>query len=168
MVTKSLTVRAAKWYQAYKNLSLLWDKFKNEINQHFAGVSALNKLHIKLYSTKQEEKEAVGIFLQKKYLLALRLLPQATDQQVVSLLLDALKPSIKKVLRAATISSFQELIERAVQAESDEVEENPRKVTRKTTNGKTTAAAQQQNNNQADFVHNTHPLRQCHYCPGQH
>lgn len=43
----------------------------------FAGVSALNNLHIKLYATKQEKKEVAEVFLQIRYLLALCLLPQA-------------------------------------------------------------------------------------------
>lgn len=168
MVTKSLTERASKWYEAYKNLSLPWGKFKNLLIQHFAGISALNKLHIKLYATKQEEKEAVGIFLQKKYLLALRLLPQAPETQIVALLLEALKPSIKKILRAATISTFEDLVERAVQAETDEAEENPRKATRDAAQSKTTTAAQLPNNASAAPTGNARPPPQCHYCPGQH
>ncbi|XP_033221205.1 activity-regulated cytoskeleton-associated protein-like [Belonocnema kinseyi] len=125
MVNKSLNEKAAKWYEAYRNLSLPWSKFRMLLTQDFAGAAALNKLHTKLYATKQEEKEAVHVFLQRKYLVAQRLLPQATGSQIVTLLLEALKPSIKKVLRAAVIGSFEDLVERAVQAESGEAEENP-------------------------------------------
>lgn len=84
----------------YRNLSLPWAK---------TGISALNKLHIKLYAIKQEEKEAVGVFLQRKYLLAMRLRPQATETQIVTLLLKAFKTSIKKVLRAVTTDSFKKI-----------------------------------------------------------
>ncbi|XP_033229286.1 activity-regulated cytoskeleton-associated protein-like [Belonocnema kinseyi] len=167
MVTKSLTEKADKWYEVYKTLSLPWAKFRTLLTQHSAGVATLNKLHIKLYSTKQEEREATGIFLQKKYLLALRLLPLAPEGQIVSLLLEALKPSIKKVLRAANIATFEELVERAVQAEADESEENPRRASRDppAKNGTTTT------NSTSNVEANSAPARpppQCHYCPGRH
>lgn len=164
MVHKSLTDRASKWYEVYRNLSLPWAKFRNMLMQHFAGITALNKLQVKLYATKQVEKEATGVFLQKKYLLALRLLPQATESQVVTLLLKALNPSIKKVLRAATIFTFDKLVERAVQAENDEAEENPREAARETQGKVTTAAPQPQNN--TEVVPSTRPPSQCHYCRG--
>lgn len=104
MVTKALTEKASKWYKVCKNLSLPWAKFCNLFIHHFAEVSMFEKLNIKLYAVKQEEKEAPGVFLQKKHLLALRLLPQATEDEVVALLLEALKPFIKKVLRATMIT----------------------------------------------------------------
>lgn len=141
MVAKFLTEKASKWYEIYRGLTLPWAKFRALITQQFAGVSALAKLHVKLYAAKQEEKETVGVFLQKKYLLALRILPTATEEQVVALLLEALKPSIKKVLRAAKITSFEDLVERAVQAESDEIVEAQKKPSTQT---KTTTAASQQ------------------------
>lgn len=90
MVTKLLTEKAAKWYEVYRNLSLTWAKFPSLLVQQFAEVLALNKLHIKLYAAKQEEKEAVGVFSRKKYMIALRLLPQATEGQTVALLLEAI------------------------------------------------------------------------------
>ncbi|XP_033218076.1 activity-regulated cytoskeleton associated protein 1-like [Belonocnema kinseyi] len=120
MVNKCLTDKTAKWYEVYRGLSLPWEKFRSLITQHYAGVSTLNKLQIKLYANKQEDKEAVGVFLQKKYLLALRMLPTASEEQVNGHLMESLKPSIRRVLRAATISSFEDLMERALQAESNE------------------------------------------------
>lgn len=167
MVNKSLTGKASKWYEAYRNLSLPWAKFRTLLTQHFAGASAVNKLHIKLYSAKQDEKEAVGVFLQRKYLLALRLLPQASENQVVALLLESLKPSIKKVLRSATINSFEELVERAVLAENDEAEENPRKTTREVAPSKGTPTAAEKPSPSTQTP-STRPPPQCHYCPGRH
>ena len=116
-----------KWFEIYKNLSLPRAKFRSLLTQHYAGTCTLNKLHVKLYASKQDEKKLVGVFLQKKYLLALRHLLQASEEQIVSFLLESLKPPIKKILRAATLQSFEDLFERAVQAEIDELEENPRK-----------------------------------------
>ncbi|XP_033213829.1 activity-regulated cytoskeleton-associated protein-like [Belonocnema kinseyi] len=167
MVTKSLTEKASKWYEVYKTLSLPWAKFRTLLTQHFAGVSALNKLHIKLYSTKQEEREATGIFLQKKYLLALRLLPLAPEDQIISLLLEALIPSIKKVLRAANITTFEELVERAVQAEADETEGNPQKAAREQPAKNTTMSGTSLTGAEAKSAP-TRPPPQCHYCPGRH
>lgn len=127
----------------YKNLSLPWAKFRNLLIQNFSGVSALNKIHIKIYAVKQKEKEAVRVFLQRKYLLALRLLPQATEKQIVALLLEAFRPSIKKVLRE-TITSFEELVKRAVQATLP------------------------LNANETAATASVRPPPQCHYCSGRH
>lgn len=44
--------------------------------------------------------------------------------------IESVKQSIEKVLRATTINSFEDLIERAVQAEIDDAKENPRKTPR--------------------------------------
>ncbi|XP_033225995.1 activity-regulated cytoskeleton-associated protein-like [Belonocnema kinseyi] len=163
MVTKCLTDRAAKWYEVYRGLSLPWAKFRTLTTQHFAGVSARNKLHIKLYANKQEEKEAVGVFLQKKYLLALRMLPTASEEQIIGLLMESLKPSIRKVLRAATMSSFEDLIERALQAESDEADETSKKPT-----AARTAVATIQPAAPASATTAPRPRLQCHHCTGEH
>ncbi|XP_033220967.1 activity-regulated cytoskeleton-associated protein-like [Belonocnema kinseyi] len=122
MVNKCLTDKASKWYEVYRGLILPWAKYKSLLRQHFAGVTALNKLQIKLYAGKQEEKKAVGVFPQKKYLLAHRMLPTATEEQITGLLLESLIPSIRKVLRAAVITSFDDLVEKALQAEPDEAD----------------------------------------------
>lgn len=163
MVTTCLMERAAKWYELYHGLALPWSKFSALIKQHFAGVAALNKLQIKLYAAKQEEKEAVGVFLQKKYLLALRMLPTADEEQITSLLLESLKPSIRKVLRAAKISTFEDLVERALQAEADEADEATRKPS---ASRAAPAAAQPGNLVSATTAPRSPP--QCHYCPGRH
>lgn len=163
MVTKCLADRAAKWYEVYRSLALPWTKFSALIRQHFAGVVALNKLQIKLYAAKQEEKEAVGVFLQKKYLLALRMLPSADEGKIISLLLESLKPSIRKVLRAATITSFEDLVERSLQAEADEADEAAK---RPTTSRATPAASNQVN--LASALTAPRPPPQCHYCSDRH
>ena len=172
MVETYLTDEAAKWFTVYKNLSLPWTKFRSLLIQHFAGNSALNKLHVKLYAVKQGDRDPVGVFLQRKYLLALRLLPEATEEQHVSLLLESIKPSIKKILRAATLDSFETLFERAVQAEADEAEENLSKNRTTVPNQKTTAPAVQSSRavpvSQGSSPAEQRPLPQCHYCPGLH
>ena len=122
VVIKYLTDSAAKWFEVYKDLSLPWTKYQSLITQRYAGTSAINRLQVKLYAVKQNDKEQVGVFLQRKYKLALRLLPDAPEEQIVSLLLESIKPSLKKILRAATLTSFEDLFERAVQAETDDAE----------------------------------------------
>ena len=86
LVAKSLTDNAAKWWDLYKNLSLPWAKFRDLLIQHYAGKTTLMRLQAKLYSSKQSEKEPVGIFLQQKYLLALRLRPEAPEAGILALL----------------------------------------------------------------------------------
>lgn len=56
---------------------------------------------------------------------------------MIGLLLESLRPSIKNVLRDACLTSCEDLFERAIQAEADESEENPRKDSRKTSRSKT-------------------------------
>lgn len=91
MATKVLTETAAKWYKPYKNLSTIWAKFSSLLTQRFTSITQLNKLHIQLYSGKREEKESVGDFLQRKFLLALCLRSETTELENGTLLLESLK-----------------------------------------------------------------------------
>lgn len=75
--------------------------FRNLLIQNFVGVSVHNKLHIQLYAAKQGDKEDAGLFLQKKYLVTIRLLPQAIADRIVALLLEALKPLRKTAITAS-------------------------------------------------------------------
>ena len=59
----------------------------------------------------QQEKELVGLFLQRKYLLAKRLRPNDTEEDFVSLILETIKPSIRKILRAANPTTFTNPLE---------------------------------------------------------
>ena len=79
MINKSLKEPASKWWEVYKSLNLLWAKFRDMLIQCFAGTTTLMRLHAKICSSKQQEKESVGVFLQQKYLLALRLQPEMPE-----------------------------------------------------------------------------------------
>ena len=129
MINKSFKEPASKWWEVYKSLNLRWAKFRDMLIQRFAGTTTLMRLQAKLYSSKQQEKESVRVFLQQKYLLALRLQPEMSEASTLALLLESLSPSLRKVFRAAHIESFSDLLERAIQAEADEAEETPRRDT---------------------------------------
>lgn len=122
------------------------------------------RLNAQLYSKKQGEKEPVTVFLQQKYLLALRLLPDAEEDTLVPILLESLRPSIRRVIRAASPRSFGELLDRAVEAKLDEADEQPQKEPKKEEPRKT--PAQQRLSTLGDERRRNGPP--CHYCPEYH
>lgn len=131
---KALHEPASKWWELFKSLSLTWNKFREVLRQKYASNTTIMRLNALLYSKKQAEKEPVTVFLQQKYLLALRLLPDAEEDVVVPIVLESLRPSIRRVIRAASPRTFGELLDRAVEAELDEVEKQPRKEPKKKPN----------------------------------
>lgn len=91
----------------------------------------LMRLQAQLYSKKQTEKEGTAMFLQQKYMLALRLCPTSPEEEIVTILLECLRPSIRRAIRASSPQSYDELFDRAVAAEIDEVEEVPKTETKR-------------------------------------
>ena len=106
IVSKSLLEEAGKWWGPFKSFNLPWDKFKELFRHKYASQSVENGLRVSLYSRKQGDKEPTAIFLQKKYLLARRLCPQNTEAELVNTVLETLRPSIKRVIRAADPKTF--------------------------------------------------------------
>ena len=161
---KALQESAAKWFELYKTIYLPWMKFKELLVKKYAATTILMKLHTTLYSRKQSEKENTAIFLQQKYLLALRLRPEAPEEEIVAILLESLRPSIRRAIRASAPSSFEELFDRAVEAEIDEVDDGPRKETRRDD-------IKMIKNISAEPVNIPAPTRRvppCNYCPERH
>ena len=81
------------------------------------------KLSAKLYGQLQGEKESTGLFLEQRHLLARRLLPNASEEHIITILLEALRSSTKKLMRSSNFETVEDLIARAVQIEQDEAEE---------------------------------------------
>ena len=119
-------------------------------------------LHAKLYSRKQSDKEGASVFLQQKYLLAQRLIPEAPEEEIVAILLESLRPSIRRVIRAASARSFEDFLDRAVDAEADEAEEHPRREQKREEPKPRTTI---QTPNEPERRRNGPP---CEYCPGFH
>ena len=109
----SIQDTAAKYRSAYKSFNLPWEEFCELFTNKFAGTSTILRLRTQLYSTRQQERESVGIFLQKKYLFAKRLRPGDTEEELVSLMDETIKPSIRRVIRAANPTTFTDLVNRA-------------------------------------------------------
>ncbi|XP_043469675.1 BRD4-interacting chromatin-remodeling complex-associated protein-like [Leptopilina heterotoma] len=116
-------------------------------------------------------KVATGFLTEaaRKYLLSLRLNPDSGEEETITLLLESVKPSIKKVLRAVAFNSFEELFERAVQVEAIEAEElhskpAPKPKSTSTNNNNTTPAA----NPETSATCQTKPPPMCHFCPERH
>ena len=125
------------------------------------------RLQAQLYSKKQTEKEPVAVFLQQKFLLALRLLPEAAEEEIVPILLESLRPSIKRVIRAASPRTIAELFNRATEAEADEAEEHPRRETKKE-ELKTKLPETTQIKSQLGFTASAQNLPRCRFCPERH
>ena len=153
---KSLLDEAAKWWSPYKSFSLPWEQFKELFQNKYASQTVENGLRVSLYSRKQAEKEPTAIFLQKKYLLAKRLCPQNTEEELIGTILETLRPSIKRVIRAADPRTFAELMDRATQAEADEIEGQSTRVKEENTRKPTPNNLQEAR------------LPACHYCPQRH
>ena len=159
---KALIESAAKWFELYKTISLPWAKFKEVLIKKYSGTTTLMRLQTTLYSKKQSEKENTAIFLQQKYMLALRLRPEAPEEEIVAILLESLRPSIRRAIRASAPTSFTELFDRAVEAEADEVDDVPKKEVRK---------EEVKIKPTPEPVNYTAPTRRmppCNYCPERH
>ena len=85
------------------------------------------RLHAQLYLRKQTEKEATAVFIQQKYLLTQRLIPEAPEDETTAILLESLRSSIRRVIRAASPKTFGKLFDRTVNAEADESKEQSRR-----------------------------------------
>ena len=73
-----------------------------------AGTTKLMKLYTNLYSRKQSKKKNTAIFLQQKYLLALRLRTEALEEEIFTILLESIRPPIRRAIRASTATLFAE------------------------------------------------------------
>ena len=162
MAGGALKESASKWWETYKSLSLTWKKFREVLIHRFANTSSLMRLHTQLYSRKQNDKESAAVFLQQKYLLAQRLIPEAPEEEVVAILLESLRPSVRRVIRAASPRTFGDLFDRAVNAEADEAEEYPRREQKKE---EPKPKPSPQTPNEVGGRRNGPP---CEYCPGFH
>ncbi|CAB0040091.1 unnamed protein product [Trichogramma brassicae] len=120
---KGLKDAADKWWQCYKPMGLTYARFAELLRARFDSQSTKSSLVAKLYGTAQGEKENVGTFLQRKYMLYLRLRPNEDEATKVSTLRELLRPSIRKSLRAHTLANFAELLTHAQEIENDENDE---------------------------------------------
>ena len=163
MVEKGLKGQAQTWWASFRGLSFSWEKFKEQLLAKFNSVTAIMQLQATLYSRRQGEKEAVAVFLQEQYLLAQRLCPTMTDVQVTTLLLEAIKPTLRRLIRARNPVTFATLLDYATQAERDEADCAPRKETSKKEDAKSQPiqeAGQRQSNERS--------LPPCRFCPDRH
>ena len=148
---------AGKWWGPYKSFNLPWEQFKELFPNKYANQSVENGLRISLFSRKQGQKKSTAIFLQKKYLLARRLCPQNTEEELVGTILEILRVSIKRVIRVADPKTFTDLMESGTQAEADEIERQPSKTKEESTR-------KQISSNHVQEVR----LPACHHCPARH
>lgn len=161
LLVKGFRGEAQKWWNLFKDLSLSWVDFKDSFNRKYCSPTALMRLQASLYSQKQGDREPVAIFLQQKYLLSQRLVPSMAQPDLTILLMESLKPTLRRLVRPTAPKSFSELMEASILAEQDEADCTPRKpvstkeeVPKKVTPEPSTSKPSQ--------------LPQCRFCPERH
>ncbi|XP_033223263.1 uncharacterized protein LOC117176952 [Belonocnema kinseyi] len=127
MVDKSLKGEAQTWWTTFKGLSFSWAEFQEQLLARFDSVTKRMQLHTALYSRRQAERESVAVFLQEQYLLAQRICPAVSNKQLTTLLLDLVRPTIRRLVRARNPTTFTMLLEFATQAERDEADCTPKR-----------------------------------------
>ena len=125
LTSQALKDGAENWWDIYRGLPYEWARFRELFLQKFNSATIIGRLTSQLYSQKQGDKEPVCLFLQKKYLLFQRLQPHAPVETRVATLLELLRPSIQRGIRASHPADFDTLMTRAVEAEFDESEATP-------------------------------------------
>ena len=75
------------------------------------------------YGQAQTEKEGAALFLEQRHVHARRLFPNAPEQQIIGILVEALRASMEKLLRSSTFDTVGKLVIRARQIEQDEQDE---------------------------------------------
>lgn len=126
----------------------------------FDSVTKVIGLHTTLCSRKQSKKESIAVFLQEQYLLAQRLCPMMTDKQLTILLLESIKPSIRRLVRARAPTGFAALLEYATQAEREETDFKPKK--------EPTKKQELKSQTESQWRINDRPPPDCRFCSGRH
>ena len=125
----------------------------------------------KLYVQRQTERESVGVFLEQRHSLARRLMPQAPKEQIITVLLESLNGSLKKLLRKAHLTLVENLVGKSTQVEQDDRED--RRFEAPIATKQEAAAAQVTPTlglvipQSQDRTDPRHPP-QCRICPGRH
>ena len=101
-------------------------------------------------------------------MLARRLFPDAPEQQIVGILIESLRPSVKKLLRTSTFETVGDLALRTKQIEADELEE--RNAVRRNVQIPASADKMQHKSTgpSAAAAAPTKSSPRCHFCPGRH
>ncbi|XP_051155402.1 uncharacterized protein LOC127277975 [Leptopilina boulardi] len=161
LVGKGLRGDSQKWWALYKNLSFTWEGFQEHFLNKYSGPTVVMRLQASLYSQRQGDKEPVAVFLQQKYLLAQRLNTTFSAVELTNLLLESLKPTLRRLVRPTNPRSFPELLESAIKAEQDEADCAPRKPA---------PSKEEPQRKAGPEVPQSKPQRlpACHYCPEFH
>lgn len=122
LINKGLKDKAYKWWSVYIDLSLSWEEFREFFLKKYSGPTTIMRLQASLYSQKQGEKKQ-----QQNFLLARRLNTRMSESEVTTLLLESLKPTLRRLVRFVAHQNFSELFEAAIKAEQDEADCVPRK-----------------------------------------
>ena len=121
---KGLKGEAEKWWNCYKTMNVDWTRYQELIRNRYDSATIKTAVSAQLFGKKQEKKEAARTFLQQKYMLYQRVRRGETEEAKVDTILNLMRPSLKKAMRAHNIVDFSDLLSKALQAERDEEEEN--------------------------------------------
>ena len=170
VIEKGLRGDAEKWWQTYKALDFEWPRYRELLTDRFNSRTVKSELTTSLYSKKQGEKESVGAFLQEKYLLFQRVQPNEPEEQKVQLLLNLIKPSLRKALRPMNIEDFASLMTKALQAEKDDNDEHQAKAPKTTppSRDEKSGSSSKPSSGKPAAPNNEPYLPKCWHCPGRH
>ena len=140
-----------------------WTRYQELIRDRYDSATIKTALTAQLFGKKQQDKETAGTFLQQKYMLYQRIRREETEEAKVDTLLNLMRPSLKKAMRAHTIVDFSNLLSKALQAERDEEEEN--QASGKT---KSSSAPAPNKNGEIKRKENQTGPPKCWHCPDYH
>ena len=110
---------AERWWSCYSPLDFDWERFQELLYNRYNSPAVISRLNAQLFSRKQTEREAVGIYLQQKYLLYQCLRDTDPEPTKVCTLLELLRPSFRMAIRPSNPQTLAALMTRAMEAEYD-------------------------------------------------
>ena len=154
---KGLKGEAEKWWHCYRSMSIGFEQYAELIRNRFDNPRVRNDLLAKLYGKKQGDREAVGSFLQQKYQLFNRLRPSEPESDRLDAMVNLLRPSIRRNLRAHQLYDFSDLLNKALACERDDEEEVEHK-----------PKPRRESEDKKGVPDRPRELPQCWFCPGRH
>lgn len=160
--SKGLKGAAETWFRACKEMDLDWDRLAELLRLRFNSRQIKSEIAAKLYGVQQGEKEPVGPFLQRKYMLFQRVRPTEDEATKVEALIGTIKPSIRRFLRSQEINDYAGLLTIALQLEADEND------SRNKAKGNTTKMIPSETNNGKNKDRQQSSNPKCRFCPEYH
>lgn len=103
----------------YKSQEMTWERFEAIFRSRYMNPGRVARLTSKFYGERHTEQEAAVKFLQRKMSMAQWLLPEVPEETVVRVVFELLHHRIRMLLRAERLTTIEDLMLRAQEAEGD-------------------------------------------------